>query len=138
MLQEEVAERVAAGPGTKDYGILSVLYGLHADVDIPLRFGPGAFDPPPRVRSAVLRARFLESPRIVVNDLPAFGSLVAAAFARRRRTLENNLRDSYPNLKQYLSLLKIGGQRRAETLSVVEFGQLANALASESTGKKVS
>jgi len=128
MLQEEVARRVAARPGSKEYGILSVLYGLHADLEIPLRFPPGAFDPPPKVSSAVLRAVFLAQPRAAGVDQSALEKLVLRAFARRRRTLENNLQDSYPNLKQYLRLLNIAGSRRAETLSVVEFARLAESL----------
>jgi 16S rRNA (adenine1518-N6/adenine1519-N6)-dimethyltransferase len=132
MLQEEVARRVAARPGSKDYGILSVFYGLVAELSIPLRFPPGSFLPPPKVHSAVLRARFLAEPRAPVRDPAAFEALVKAAFARRRRTLENNLKDSYPNLKQYLRLLNIEGSRRAETLSVVEFAKLADALAGQS------
>ena len=97
-------------------------------MDIPLRFPPGAFQPPPQVDSAVLRARFLASPRAEVHDPEGFERLVQTAFTRRRRTLENNLQDSYPNLKEHLRLLKIEGRRRAETLSVVEFAQLANVL----------
>ena len=128
MLQEEVAERVASPPGSRAYGILSVLYGLWTDTDIPLRFPPGAFQPPPKVDSAILRARFLPSPRAEIRDPEAFERLVQTAFTRRRRTLENNLQDSYPNLKEHLRLLKIEGRRRAETLSVVEFAQLAEAL----------
>ena len=128
MLQDEVARRVASPPGSKEYGILSVLYGLHADVSLPLRFPPGSFQPPPKVDSALLRAVFLDAPRTRVGDFRAFEKLVQTAFARRRRTLENNLQDSYPNLKQYLRLLNITGSRRAETLSVVEFGRLAEAL----------
>jgi 16S rRNA (adenine1518-N6/adenine1519-N6)-dimethyltransferase len=129
MLQEEVARRVASPPGSKEYGILSVLYGAVADLDIPLVFPPGAFAPPPRVSSAVLRARFLPETREPVHDPAALETLVQRAFARRRRTLENNLQDSYPHLKEHLSRLKIEGTRRAETLSVVEFIRLANALA---------
>jgi 16S rRNA (adenine1518-N6/adenine1519-N6)-dimethyltransferase len=128
MLQEEVARRVAAPPGSKEYGILSVLYALWADADVPLRFPPASFDPPPRVSSAVLRVRFLPGPRVDVPDPLAFERLVYTAFGRRRRTLENNLRDSYPNLKEHLRLLNIEGSRRAETLSVVEFARLARAL----------
>jgi 16S rRNA (adenine1518-N6/adenine1519-N6)-dimethyltransferase len=129
MLQAEVARRLAARPGSKDYGILSVLYGLLADVDIPLRFPPGAFAPPPRVSSAILRVRFLEVPPVDVPDLRAFERLLQQAFARRRRTLENNLQDSYANLKEHLRLVHIEGSRRAETLSVVEFARLARVLA---------
>lgn len=131
MLQEEVAERVAAGPGSRAYGILSVLYALWADVDIVLRLPPGAFRPAPRVRSAVVRARFRAEPRTPVRDPGGFERLLRQAFARRRRTLENNLRDSYPNLKEYLRFLDIEGTRRAETLSVVEFARLYAALAAD-------
>jgi 16S rRNA (adenine1518-N6/adenine1519-N6)-dimethyltransferase len=131
MLQDEVARRVAAGPGSKEYGILSVFYGLHADVSIPLRFPAGSFVPPPKVTSAVLRAVFLGQPRAPVRSPRGLERVVQTAFTRRRRTLENNLQDSYANLKQHLRLLNITGSRRAETLSVVEFAQLANALSAE-------
>jgi 16S rRNA (adenine1518-N6/adenine1519-N6)-dimethyltransferase len=131
MLQEEVARRVAAAPGSREYGILSVFYALWADVDMPLRFPPGAFEPPPKVGSAILRARFLREPRADVGDPAAFETLVYRAFARRRRTLENNLQDSYPNLKHHLRLLNLAGTRRAETLSVGEFARLSRALSLE-------
>jgi 16S rRNA (adenine1518-N6/adenine1519-N6)-dimethyltransferase len=129
MLQEEVARRVAGRPGSREYGILSVLLGLWADLDVPLDFGPGAFRPPPRVRSALLRARFRPEPRVAVSDEAEFERFVCLAFARRRRTLANNLQDSYPKLKESFKLLNIAGTRRAETLSVVEFGRLFTALA---------
>ena len=128
MLQDEVARRVASPPGSRDYGILSVLYALWADVSIPLRFSPGAFEPPPKVGSALLRARFLPVARASVPDPVAFESLLQKAFARRRRTLENNLRESYPNLNHHLRLLNMTGSRRAETLSVGEFAELAKVL----------
>jgi 16S rRNA (adenine1518-N6/adenine1519-N6)-dimethyltransferase len=128
MLQDEVARRIASPPGSKEYGILSVFYALWADAEVVLRFPPGAFNPPPKVDSAVLRVRFLETPRADPGDLAAFDRLVKMAFARRRRTLENNLQDSYANLKENLRLLNIAGSRRAETLSVVEFARLAAAL----------
>ena len=131
MLQEEVARRVASTPGSKEYGILSVLFALWADVTIALRFPPGAFKPAPRVHSAVLRIRFRPEPAVRLTRPEAFAPLIARAFTQRRRTLENNLQDSYPNLKEHLRLLNIEGSRRAETLSVVEFGRLANALARE-------
>jgi 16S rRNA (adenine1518-N6/adenine1519-N6)-dimethyltransferase len=128
MLQAEVAERVAAAPGSKAYGVLSVLFGLRADLDIPLRFPPGDFSPPPRVRSALLRARFLARPRAPVADSGRFEALVLASFRSRRKTLENNLQDSYPNLKQHLKLLNLEGRRRAETLSVGDFARLSESL----------
>jgi 16S rRNA (adenine1518-N6/adenine1519-N6)-dimethyltransferase len=136
MLQDEVARRVASPPGSKDYGILSVLYALWADTDLPARFPPGSFSPPPRVASAVLRARFLERPRADVPDPEGFEGFLQKAFARRRRTLENNLKDSYPNLKEYFKFLNVEGSRRAETLSVVEFVALWKALRGDPTGAR--
>ena len=128
MLQEEVARRIASPPGSKEYGILSVLYGLWAETAIVLRFPPGAFAPPPRVESAVLRVRFLPAPREEPGPPGALEALLRQAFARRRRTLENNLQDSYANLKENLRLLNIAGSRRPETLSVVEFARLSASL----------
>ena len=136
MLQDEVARRVASPPGSKVYGILSVLYALWAETDIPARFPPGAFSPPPKVASAVLRARFLERPRAEVPDPDGFERFLRKAFARRRRTLENNLEDSYPNLKEYLRFLNVEGSRRAETLSVVEFAVLWRAVRGDPTGAR--
>ena len=120
--------RWPAAPGSKRYGVLSVLFALWADVDVPLRFPAGAFEPAPRVESALLRARFRAVPRASVPGPDAFETLVHRAFAHRRKTLENNLRDSYPNLKEYLRFLNVEGSRRAETLSVVEFVALWRAL----------
>jgi len=83
---------------------------------------------PPAVSSALLRARFLPRPQADVGDAAAFETFLQQAFAKRRKTLENNLRDSYPNLKESLKLLNIAGSRRSETLSVVEFARLWAAL----------
>jgi len=134
MLQDEVARRIASPPGSKEYGILSVLYALYADADLPARFPPGAFQPPPKVHSALLRARFRPEPRAEVGNLPDFERFVQKAFARRRRTLENNLQDSYPHLKEYFRFLNVEGSRRAETLSVVEFAGIWRALSAPLPG----
>ena len=128
MLQDEVARRIAARPGTKDYGILSVLFAAVAETSIPVQFSAACFVPAPRVDSALLRARFLDPPPVQVENQGAFERLVEKAFSHRRKTLENNLQDSYPNLKEYLRFLKIEGTRRAETLSVREFVSLAERL----------
>ena len=127
LLQEEVARRVVAPPGGKEYGILSVLYALWCDSECVLALPPSAFAPPPKVRSALLRARFLPEPRAEA-DAGRMEELLKAAFARRRRTLENNLRDRYANLKENLRFLNIEGSRRPETLSVGEFALLARVL----------
>jgi 16S rRNA (adenine1518-N6/adenine1519-N6)-dimethyltransferase len=136
MLQDEVARRVASPPGSKEYGILSVLYAVWTDTDIPARFPPGAFVPPPKVDSALLRARFRPEPRVEIPDLPAFEKFVQRAFHQRRRTLENNLEDSYPNLKEYFRFLNVEGSVRAEALGVVELGTLWRTLTQGMTGAK--
>ncbi len=136
MLQEEVARRIASPPGSREYGILSVLYAVGCDVGVAARFPPGSFVPPPKVSSALLRARFLDEPRAAVPDLEAFERFLQQAFARRRRTLENNLQDSYPNLKEYLRFLNLEGSRRAETLSVVELAQLWASLRGHGHGER--
>ena len=128
MLQEEVARRIASPPGSKEYGILSVLFALFADVEIVMRLPPRAFSPPPKVSSAVLRIRFRESAHAEVADVEDFERFLQTAFKRRRRTLENNLQDSYANLKENLRLLNIAGSRRAETLSVGDFARLYTVL----------
>lgn len=128
MLQREVAERVASPPGSKAYGILSVFYSLWSDVTIVQRLKPGDFSPPPKVDSAVIRCRFLTRPRHQVQSLPAFESLVRLSFTQRRRTIENNLRLRYPDLKHYFKLAGVSEVRRAETLTVAEFARLADVL----------
>jgi 16S rRNA (adenine1518-N6/adenine1519-N6)-dimethyltransferase len=128
MLQKEVAERVASPPGSKAYGILSVLYGLWADVAIVQRLRPADFDPPPRVDSAVIHCQFRETPRVAVRNPDFFRRLVQLCFARRRQTVANNLRLSYPDFKQYLKSAEISEVRRAETLTVEEFARLADVL----------
>jgi 16S rRNA A1518/A1519 N6-dimethyltransferase RsmA/KsgA/DIM1 with predicted DNA glycosylase/AP lyase activity len=80
------------------------------------------------VSSAVLRVRFREPIHTEVADVEDFERFVQAAFKRRRRTLENNLQDSYANLKENLRLLNIAGSRRAETLSVGDFARLYTVL----------
>lgn len=128
MLQKEVAERVASPPGSKAYGILSVFYALWADVSIVQRLKPRDFSPPPSVESAVIRCRFLDGPRYPVQNIKALETLVRLSFTQRRRTIENNLRLRYPDLKHYFKLTGISEVRRAETLTVAEFARLARVL----------
>lgn len=135
MLQDEVAHRIASPPGSRDYGILSVLFALWAEVQIAAGFPPGAFVPPPKVDSALLRFVFLQNPRVAGVDLASFERFVQISFRQRRRTLENNLRDSYPHLKEYFRSLQIEGSRRAETLSVVEFADLWRAATAQGAGE---
>jgi 16S rRNA (adenine1518-N6/adenine1519-N6)-dimethyltransferase len=132
-MQKEVAERITAPPGGRDYGILSVLLGLHYELQNLFALQPGLFHPPPKVSSAVIRLDALANPRAEVLSEPRFRKLVKAAFARRRKQLLNSLK-SDPALGEPASLLEalrranIDPIRRAETLSVQEFAALERAL----------
>jgi len=127
-LQKEVAERVAAGPGSKRYGALSVLTQLYCDARLALAIPPGAFRPPPKVDSAVLHLRVLATPRVPVGDEERFHRLVKAAFGQRRKTLANALAGglgvSVATARQWLTAAGIDPGRRAETLSLEEFSRL--------------
>jgi 16S rRNA (adenine1518-N6/adenine1519-N6)-dimethyltransferase len=131
MFQTELAERLAAGPGSKDYGRLSVLLGYYAEAKKVLTLGPEAFHPRPKVGSTVLDIRFKNTLWPELNPKARLEAVVAAAFARRRKTLRNSLGSAYTPDRIQLALADSGldGGRRAETLSVEEFIRLANAFA---------
>ena len=126
MLQKEVVDRMAAAPGGKDYGRLSVMlqwrYAIEAVLDVP----PAAFDPPPRVDSAVVRMLPLQQPPAV--DEALLSELVTVAFSQRRKLLRHSL-------GRWLEQLGFGGpfdlQRRAEEVPVAEYVELAQALRAE-------
>lgn len=123
MLQKEVVDRMAAEPGTKAYGRLSVMLQYHCDVEHLFDVSPEAFDPKPKVESAVVRLiPYVNSPFdcVAVDQLER---LVASAFAMRRKTLTNNLK-GIVSVAQ-LSELGIDGGKRPEQISVAEYVQLA-------------
>jgi 16S rRNA (adenine1518-N6/adenine1519-N6)-dimethyltransferase len=138
MLQREVAERLAAAPGGREYGALSVFWQRWAEVTRLLVVPPGAFRPPPAVESAVVRAAFSAAPRVPVADEASFARVVRAAFGQRRKTLGNALRGgglgSPARLAAALAGAGIDAQRRAETLSLEEFARLADRLQGEPRG----
>jgi 16S rRNA (adenine1518-N6/adenine1519-N6)-dimethyltransferase len=131
MLQREVADRLLAMPGTKDYGVLTVLIGHKCEVTRLLNVPPGAFRPPPKVHSTVVRLTFHEpTPRVRSDE--TFQSLVQAVFTRRRKTLANALL-AHPGVAPFgtarlLEAAGIDGQRRPETLTIAEFARLADAI----------
>ncbi len=127
MMQREVAARLVARPGTKDYGILTVECSLHADLDVLFAVQPGAFVPPPGVVSSMVRVRMLTEPRFPVTDEAYFRRLVRGTFGKRRKTLRNTLKmllDADPPDKP----AGIDLSRRPEELSLEEFTCLSNAL----------
>ena len=131
MLQREVAERLAAPPGTKDYGPLSVYVALYTEPMLETRVPAGCFYPRPDVESRVIRLDIRDEPLCRVDDMDFFRRLVRASFSKRRKTLLNNLKSStipvtVDQINAALSALGIDGVRRAETLSVHEFAALSN------------
>ncbi len=127
MLQKEVVERLRAEPGGKDYGRLSVMIQYRCAVEKLFDVAPGAFTPPPKVDSAVVRLVPHAKPPVAVDDPARFALLVRAAFASRRKTLRNNMRGLLS--AEDLLALGIDPVRRAETLSLAEFAILSNAAA---------
>ena len=132
MLQREVAERVAAPPGSKTYGSLSVLTQLYCDARVALRVPPAAFRPPPKVESAVLHLRVLPAPRVPLADERRFHVVVRAAFAQRRKMLANALAGGLGlpagRVREAAEAAAIDAGRRAETLTILEFARLAARL----------
>jgi len=145
MFQKEVGERFAARPGSRNSGVLSVAAQNFYEVKVQQLLKPGAFRPSPKVDSAVLEFHRLPSPVVAFageEEFQRFLSLVRAAFAHRRKTLENSLAMeigkiswaggqalSKAVLKERLGALGIDGGRRAETLTIEEFGRLYRSLA---------
>jgi 16S rRNA (adenine1518-N6/adenine1519-N6)-dimethyltransferase len=130
MLQREVANRLLASPGGRDYGVLSVLIRHVADVHRLLALPPGAFRPAPGVHSAVVRLRF-HADEPATRSRQAFAALVQGVFTRRRKALANALLACAPaskaSISGALSRSGIDGRRRPETLEVAEFVRLSDA-----------
>ena len=123
MLQKEVVDRMAAPPGGKEYGRLTVMIAAYAEVEALFDVGPGAFTPRPKIWSAIVRLRPTPGPRFEIGNDAALRAVVTAAFSHRRKTLRNGL-------KTLLSGADMEGcgvdpQLRPETLSPAQFGRLA-------------
>jgi 16S rRNA (adenine1518-N6/adenine1519-N6)-dimethyltransferase len=131
MLQREVVERLAARPGGRDYGRLGVMVQVHCRVEPLFRVGPGAFQPPPRVESAVARLVPRERPAVPEAHLPALERIVRVAFGRRRKTLRNALRGVLD--EDAIIAAGVDPSARPETVTVAAFAALA-AGASPSAG----
>ena len=133
MVQREVADRLTAAPGSREYGVLTVLIGHRAATARVLALPPGAFRPPPQVESAVIRLTF-HPPDPPVADERLFASIVRAAFTRRRKTLHNALRaftDRAASIDRAIGQLRLDPGRRPETLTIAEWASLAEAIGRE-------
>lgn len=124
MLQKEVVDRMAAAPDTPDYGRLSVMLQGRFKVMKLFNVPPGAFNPPPKVDSAIVRLVPLALERLPYQNAARFSDIVARAFGQRRKTLRNTLKGILDAAT--IESLGIDPQRRGETLSVVEFSRLAD------------
>ncbi len=127
-IQKEVAERIAARPGGKDYGVLSIMVQYYALPEIRFVIPKEAFRPAPKVDSAVLHMRMLERPAVTVADEKTFFRVVRTSFSQRRKTLSNALKSFGGNIKELLIKAGIDPGRRAETLSLEEFAVLSDSL----------
>lgn len=135
MMQKEVADRISATPGTKAYGSLSIAVQYYMNAEVVMTVPKTVFMPQPNVDSAVLRLTRREELPVRVIDESFLFEVVRSSFAQRRKTILNNLQSQLPNgkeKKEYilsaLAEVNVEPTRRGETLSIVEFGQLADAL----------
>lgn len=133
MVQKEVAQRMVAGPGTKDYGSLSMGVQYYCQPNILLRVPPSVFIPQPKVESSVIRLDLLEEPRVQVEDEDLFFALIKDAFGKRRKTILNalstgSLRLDRTLLREKLKESNIEENRRGESLTLEEYALLSNNL----------
>lgn len=135
MLQKEVADRLAAKPGTKDYGSLSIAIQYYTEAETVMTVPRTVFIPQPNVDSAVIRLIKRKQPPVKVEDEAFFFQVVRASFAQRRKTILNNLVNNLPNgkamkeqIERVLTETDIDPRRRGETLTMEEFAALSNAL----------
>lgn len=132
MVQKEVALRMVAKPGTKDYGALSVAVQYYTKPDIVLDVPPKSFLPAPAVTSSVIRCVLRDKPPVDVVDEKLFFRVVKAGFAQRRKTFANTMKTtglSKERIEELLAKANIDGQRRGETFTLQEFADVANAWA---------
>lgn len=130
MVQKEVALRMVAKPGTKDYGALSVAVQYYTEPDIVLDVPPKSFLPAPAVTSSVIRCVLRDKPPVDVIDEKLFFRVVKAGFAQRRKTFANTMKTtglSKDRIEELLAKANIDGQRRGETFTLQEFADVANA-----------
>ena len=131
MIQKEVAERINAQPGNKDYGAITLLVQYYCDTEILRSVPPSAFIPRPQVDSTVIRLLKLDEPRAKVEDETLFFRIIRQSFNMRRKTLFNGLRAlgySKELIEEVFELVGIDMKARGETLSVKKFADLSNAI----------
>ena len=130
MIQKEMADRIVAKPGTKEYGAIGVMLRTYADITTVLKVPAGSFLPPPKIDSTVIKLVPLAQPRTPIANEKHYSAVVHAAFGQRRKTLRNALKAMWADQEVDAALVAtaIDGMRRGETLDIAEFGALAAAL----------
>ena len=130
MIQKEMADRIVAVPGTKQYGAIGVMLRTFADITTVVKVPAGSFLPPPKIDSTVIKLTPLARPRTPITDEKHYSKVVHAGFGQRRKTLRNALKALWPDDQVDAALVstQIDGMRRGETLAIPEFGALAVAL----------
>ncbi|MBF0709572.1 16S rRNA (adenine(1518)-N(6)/adenine(1519)-N(6))-dimethyltransferase RsmA [Alkalihalobacillus hwajinpoensis] len=142
MIQKEVAERIAAKPGSKEYGSLSLAVQYHAVAKTALTVPKTVFVPKPNVDSSVLHLELRQEPPVDLLNEAYFFEVIRASFGQRRKTLLNNLQNNLlskeqkPMIEEVLQETGIDGTRRGETLSMEEFAALSNAFYSRTNETK--
>jgi len=127
-IQKEVAERIVATPGGKDYGVLSVMVQYYTEPRLKFIIPRGAFRPIPKIYSAVVHFKVRQDPPVSVTDEGFFFRVVKMAFSQRRKMLSNSLRSLREDIKDRLTEAGIEPTRRPETLSIEEFARLSEIL----------
>ena len=129
MLQKEVVDRLVATPGTRDYGSLSVFVQFYCEVERLIEVSKEAFSPKPKIDSSVIKLTPLTTPRVQVDNLKTFFSVVNASFLHKRKMLKNNLTGWESLFKNKNGKTELGGvnlSRRGETLSIQDFAIISN------------
>ena len=129
MLQKEVVDRLVAIPGTRDYGSLSVFVQFYCEVERLIEVSKEAFSPKPKIDSSVIKLTPLTTPRVQVDNLKTFFSVVNASFLHKRKMLKNNLTGWESLFKNKNGKTELGGinlSRRGETLSIQDFAIISN------------
>ncbi len=127
-IQREVAERIVAAPGGKDYGVLSVMVQYYTEPNLKFIIPKGAFRPVPKIDSALVHFNILEKPPVRIEDQKFFLRVVKTAFSQRRKMLSNALKSLRKDIKDKLAEAGIDSNRRPETLSIEEFAKLSDIL----------
>ena len=130
MLQKEVVQRLCAAPGDNAYGRLGIMMQYHCEARFLFTVPPGAFNPPPKVESAIVRLTPRKTPKYIADDYATFERIVKTSFAQRRKTLKNNLKGIL--VDDDFKTLGIALNARAETLPIQTFVDISNLVSKKS------